>query len=296
MKQIRAPEFLNNLYRDMRDRRLLLPAAALVVCLIAVPQLLSSSSTTAPSPTVPIESAGKPTAAEPAVVTDEPGVTNYRKRLEQFKSKNPFRQQFTEPEITQAAVGAALTAPSTGSSGTTSSTSTTSTFSTSSTSTAPVISSTDSSTTSTTEPTSTTSDTGGTGSSQASGHKHHQQAPKPVTELIQRHIDVQVGRASNMRKKTDVEQLTFLPYAGKPLVAYLGTSDNGKKAFFLVSSDVSSARGDGHCLNTSSSSTCQYLTLKEGQVESFDYSPDPAATYKLKLLRVRDVVVSKTHG
>ena len=76
MKQIRAPEFLNNLYRDMRDRRLLLPAAALVVCLIAVPQLLSSSSTTAPPPTVPIESAGKPTAAEPAVVTDEPGVTN----------------------------------------------------------------------------------------------------------------------------------------------------------------------------------------------------------------------------
>src|SRR5206468_1313297 len=68
MKQIQAPEFLNNLYRDMRDRRLLLPAAALLVCLIAIPQLLSSSSTPAPAaPTVPVTTAGKQTAAEPAV-------------------------------------------------------------------------------------------------------------------------------------------------------------------------------------------------------------------------------------
>ena len=38
-----------------------------------------------------------------------------------------------------------------------------------------------------------------------------------------------------------------------------------------------------------------FFAIPQSQVESFDYAPD-TLTYKLKLLAIRDVVVSKTHG
>ena len=44
MKKIHTPRLLSNLYRDMRDRRMLMPAIALVVALIAVPFVLGKSS------------------------------------------------------------------------------------------------------------------------------------------------------------------------------------------------------------------------------------------------------------
>ena len=96
MNKIPVPPFLNNLYRDMRDRRLLVPALALIVGLIAVPLALSSSSATTPLPPAAASSgSGHEAATSPAVLTEQPGVTNYRKRLEQIKSKNPFRLHFT---------------------------------------------------------------------------------------------------------------------------------------------------------------------------------------------------------
>ena len=52
MKNVQPPQILTDLYRDLRDRRLLLPALALVVALSAFHMILSSSATpmgTAPS-------------------------------------------------------------------------------------------------------------------------------------------------------------------------------------------------------------------------------------------------------
>ena len=77
MKKLQAPPFLDNLYRDMRDRRLLVPALALLVALIAVPLALSSSSaTTAPPPVPPAAAssgAGHEAATSPAVLAEQPG-------------------------------------------------------------------------------------------------------------------------------------------------------------------------------------------------------------------------------
>ena len=58
MKNVRPPQFLGNLYRDMRDRHLLIPAVALVVALVAVPVLLKSHSS-ATSPTVAVVNPSK---------------------------------------------------------------------------------------------------------------------------------------------------------------------------------------------------------------------------------------------
>ena len=97
-----------------------------------------------------------------------------------------------------------------------------------------------------------------------------------------------------MVEKDGVTQLSFLPNSTKPLVAYMGTNEQGNKAFFLVSSDVSSATGDGVCLSTTP--VCQYFTLRKDQVESFGYTPDPGTTYKLKLNSINDVITKKSGG
>jgi hypothetical protein len=277
--KVAAPAFLNNLYRDMRDRRLLVPALALIVGLIAVPVALSHSSPSSPPPAPPTASgSSREAATSPAVLSEQLGVTDYRRRLDQLKSKNPFRRHFTavpkSAQLDTISPGAVSVSPTT-TTGTGSSTE-----SVSSTSPIPVTTGGSSSTT-------TTSTTPSAPASEPSNEN-----PKPITEVIQRRIDVKVGALGDLQKRTGVKQLKMLLSPSKPVVVFLGTNEAGDRASFLVSTDVTAVSGDGACLTTTSS--CQFLTLKKGQVESFDYAPD-SVTYKLKLLAIRDVVVSKTH-
>ena len=111
--------------------------------------------------------------------------------------------------------------------------------------------------------------------------------------MILRRIDVKVGPEGDLVKKTGVKQLKMLPSSTTPVVVFLGTSERGGRASFLVSSDVTAVSGDGACLTTTP--TCQFLTLKTGEAASFEYAPD-TLTYKLKLLAIRDVVVRQRHG
>ena len=277
MKSVRTPQLLTDLYRDLRDRRLLLPALALVVGLIAVPVALSSSSATtpAPAPAVTADGSEGEAATSPAVLTEELGVTDYRRRLERLQSKNPFRQQFTLPEVTSKVQQSSLTEPSSSVSGVTTS------------------GSGSTSTSSTAQPTSTSTTSPGNSASSSPSSKPSNDAQKPTTELILHRIDVKVGPQGDLAKKTGVKQLTMLPSSATPVVIFLGTSESGGRAFFLVSSDVTAVSGDGACLATTP--TCQLLSLKADEAASFDYAPD-TLTYKLRLLAIREVVVKKTHG
>jgi hypothetical protein len=278
MKSMRTPQLLTDLYRDLRDRRLLVPALALAAALIAVPMALSSSAP--PSPTVPATAPatsepGKETAAEPAVLTRQLGVTAYRRRLGRFSNKNPFEQQFTLPEVTSKVQQSSVTEPSgvTTSGGGSTSTSTTA----------------EATSTPSTSPETNTS----TSPSTSRSSEPSDDAQRPTTEVILRRIDVKVGPEGDLVKKTGVKQLEMLPSSTTPVVIFLGTSESGRRAFFLVSSDVIAVSGDGACLATTP--TCQLLTLKAGEAASFDYAPD-TLTYKLKLLAIKDVVVKKTRG
>lgn len=271
MKSVRTPQLLTDLYRDLRDRRLLVPALALAAALIAVPMALSSSATPPPTAPATAPAASRPdteTAAQPAVLTRELGVTAYRKRLERFSGKNPFHQQFTLPEVTSKVQQSSLNEPS----GVTTS---------------------GGGTPSTAQPTSTSSTSPGTTPPASPSSGPSNDAQKPITEVILRRIDVKVGPQGDLVEKTGVKQLKMLPSSTTPVVIFLGTSESGGRAFFLVSSDVTAVSGDGACLATTP--TCQFLTLKAGEAASFDYAPD-TLTYKLRLLAIRDVVVKKTHG
>jgi hypothetical protein len=253
-----------DLYRDLRDRRLLLPAAVLAVALIAVPIALSSSSTPISAPIAP---AGAPdggetqSAAEPAVAMQELGVTNYRKRLQQLKSKDPFHQQFL-PRTATSKLQTSLTTASSGS----------------------TIDSGGGSGGSTSGPSnpSTGASTGASTESASSSSNTSPKPPKP--RWFSYRLAVKVGPVGELEELSSVKRLTMLPSESKAVITFVGVSEDGKRALFLVSPDVDSVSGDGRCVPSSSS--CQYVVLKQGEQATFDFAPD-GKTYKLKLLEIR---------
>jgi hypothetical protein len=273
MSKIQVPNFVNDVYRDLRDRRLLIPAVALLVGLIAVPALLAKS---APPPTPPpVPPAVESTQVEPAVLAEQVGIRDYRKRLDALKSKNPFKQQFTLPESTGSAVEDVSSSSAVSSS--------------SSSSGAASLGSTSTSTGSTASEPSTVDSGGG----EPTGVSEPSSAPAPKTKtktkLITRRIDVAIGPLGETQKLDHVSELEFLPSADDPVVAFLGTSESGKRAAFLVSDDVVSSDGEGSCADP-----CQFLTLKVGEQRYLHVQPEGApeeTVYRLKLLRIRDRLV-----
>ena len=264
MKRVEPPKFLSDVYRDLRDRHLLLPAIGLVIALLAVPMLLkttSESTVTPPAPTADADSA----ATIPAVLAaSEVSVRDYRQRLEDLKSKNPFKQQFADtPSDEAASSGGTGTAgdalgPAALSGGTTA----------------------------------TGSDTvlslpGVPTNEDASGQPSNGDV-EVVTQLYTRRIDVAVGVQGDLHNRKNVKPLTILPNAAAPVLAFLGTDEAGKRAAFVVSSDVASVGGDGACVP--SPSNCLYITLEKGESATLDYTPD-GQTYELRLQAIRNVKI-----
>jgi hypothetical protein len=80
----------------------------------------------------------------------------------------------------------------------------------------------------------------------------------------------------------------MLPTKGKPVVTFLGASEDAEEALFLVSRDVDSVKGDGRCVPNHSS--CQYLVMKPGDKANFHYAPN-GKRYNLLLVDVHAVEV-----
>ncbi len=267
--QVQAPKFVNDLYSDMRDRRLLVPALALLVALVAVPLLLSGSSEPAvPPPVASAVDAEDAAAVAPAVLAEEVGVRNYRKRLASLRETNPFAQKFTLPAGGGGGGGGggsgAATETSTSSSTTISGSgaSTTVTETSSSTETVP------SGGGSTTEIDSTTVD-------QTTVEQ------EPEIRFFAGRVDVTVGRLGKAKQIEDVRRLDFLPNDKAPVVAFIGLREGAERALFSVSSDVAETKGDGSCA-PKKPAPCQFLTLAVGDERRFKFAD--GRTYRLKLL------------
>ena len=293
---IQAPQFLVDVFRDLRDRRLLIPAAALLVGLVAVPMLLGRSSEPAPPPAPSGEVALEGLATEPAVLAENPTVRDYKRRLDQLDQKNPFEEHFSVPagaagegledETSGVQVGDTGGTPSTGATGSDLPTGTTDTSgSISAGSSSSGLSASPSPSTSV--PASSGSSDGSSGGSGSGGGGGNSSEPKPpVTRFYTYRIDVLVGPAGDATPRDDVGQLRILPSPNRPVVAYLGANDGGNKAYFSVSDDVTSTDGDGRCLP--GNSNCTYLVMEEGDDRTFDYAPN-LTTYRLKLKRINAV-------
>jgi hypothetical protein len=270
-RKIQMPGWIRDLYRDLRDRRLLLPAVALIVALVAVPVLLAKDSEPAAPPPPPPATA-EATAAQPAVLAEQVGIRDYRERLEALKSKNPFKQQFVRPTPESISIADTPSGSSAGleaaSSGSVSSASSVPTGSTSgSTSVEPV-------------PTPAPSDPG------------TQQVVRRTTKLITRVVDVTLGPLGETKSYENVKRTEVLPSREDPVIAYFGASANGRRAAFLISSEVASSDGDGSC--SPSPESCSFVIMKEGDQRYLHLQPEgeeEQVIYRFKLRKIEEKVV-----
>jgi hypothetical protein len=264
MSSLKPPAFVGDLYRDLRDRRLLIPAVALVVALVAVPVLLSADAPSAAPPPPP--PAADATAAQPAVLTESVGVRDYRKRLEALKSKNPFKQQFALPTPESVALENPTEAPDTAASG----------VSSGSTSAASGSVSPDTPSSVPSPPVS----------------QPNQGTVKHTRRLITRVVDVTLGPLGETKEYDNVRYTELLPSNEVPIVAYFSASPNSKRAAFLLSAGVVSSDGDGNC--APSPESCYYLVMKPGDQRYLHYQPEDATEeviYRFKLRKIEDKVV-----
>ena len=264
--QIQVPRAVEDLYRDMRDRRLLFPALALIVAIIAVPIALSASKEPAPAPAVFQPPEGSEAVA-PAVVTEQQiGVRDYRKRLEGLKSKDPFAGSFASDDASAAGDGELVDPPSTS---TATSTPTPSASST------------------TSSPPSTSSSITPSGTS---GDDSDSDDSDTLIVLAPR-IDVRGGPVHKRKRINDVAIGDLVPSRKHaPIAMFLSVSDDLETVQFLVSDEVSDTDGDGSCKPRASQ--CEFLMLREDEKRYFTYGPHEKR-YSLKITDIREEIVDR---
>ena len=265
MSKPRMPQVLSDLYRDLRDRRLLPVVILLLVAVVAVPVVLSVSSGTPPPPASSAQVAEEVKApeAQPAVLAVSRGLRDYRERLAELNRRNPFRQQFqgaglskTEVEGISSGAGDATISGGEASAGG------------------------DGGVASATITSGGTTDSGSSGSGSGGASK-----TESVTKLETYRVEVSYGRSGSEKKLKDLEPLDPLD----PVAVFVGVSEDGKKALFFVSSEVRTASGGGVCVPLGATG-CGLLVLKAGEVVRLEYTPD-GNTYTLKLSEIERVLL-----
>jgi hypothetical protein len=225
-----------------------------------VPVFLASTG----SEPAPPQAVAEQTAAElapenqSAVLAYNPGLRDYKKRLDNLQSKDPFVQQYSGAGAAAAALE--QTVPSI-SSGVTTDTGS-----------------------------SGGSDLGGSGGSGGSGGGGGGKSGKVTTYYWWYETDVKVGEAGSEERKNKVDPFDFLPSETAPVLVFLGTLTDGKTAVFLVAKDVLSMDGSGDCFPSPES--CQLLAMKAGESSSLVWGID-SKTYNIKVIRIEKVVSRK---
>jgi hypothetical protein len=258
---LKPPAFLADLYYDLRDRRLLPLIALVVVAIAAVPILLGNDveePALPPAAGAALESSTAKTS-KLTVVEATPGLRDYKKRLKDRSPSDPFEQQYTEP-----VGGESSSEGASGSTGSSSGESLTVEVEEGG-----------------SEVVETTPSTGGSGGGI--------NPETPGLHFFAFRPDIRFGVAGS-------DDLTFyeeLP-AGKvlpektPVIAFVGVSDDGKRAAFEVSSEVAVVRGDGRCIGGNQS--CRLLTLGAGQAVDL-VTGRPGREFRLKVESIHFVEV-----
>ncbi len=265
MNNFQTPEILTDLYRDLRDRRLLPIAVVLIAGLAIVPIALSSqSSSTAPVPPPAVASVPtKSNAPASTVVVSNPGLRDYKRRLT-HGSKNPF----TTPGF--AKMPASSPASSSGSAS--SSTAATSSAGGGAT------------------PASSLPSSSGTVSSGGSSTP----PVKVESKFYFYRVKAKAGQVGQDLKAHDnVGTLTVLPDKSAPVAEFLGVVTDSSfkpvRAVFLVNSAVTAVSGTGAC--TFKGTTCQVVSMKPGQHEDFVWTD--GLSYRIQLIDFNLIVRNK---
>lgn len=276
LKELKAPDFLVDLYYDLRERRLLPFVALLAVAIVVVPIALSQSSESE------LPEAGSPTEAVPSAISPNgdsgqlvakfaPRLREYERRLRHLRASDPFEQQYAASEPS--------TGDATGSEGETSSSS--------------------GSESATIEPSGSSSE--GDPSSPSPESSGEPTPGQGKLTYFSYAIDVRVVDGANQDASTqrpagepdvrrNLPELTMLPSRKAPAAVYMGSTKDGKKALMLISSNVNAIFGDGKCVLGSGS--CELLAMEPGVPETFVYGGNNR-TFKIELLKIHLVKTDK---
>jgi hypothetical protein len=268
---IKAPPFLNDLYGDLRDRRLLPLVVLLLVGIVAAPILLKGGAPESEDEAVPppAASASGAAASSLTVVEAHPGLRAPNQRLKGRTPTDPFTQRYTGSVRDGGLPNETATSGSTATveGGTTAS---------SETSVPPV--------------TNPVEGSGGSSGGVDPGEDNGVDA-----KLYTFTIDVQISRteeqpdgSKKMGEPTvrkGVKPPAPLPGAKAPVVTYLGVNYvKGKpRALLMVSRDVGAVFGDAKCV--SGTSTCELLEVEPGFPEILEYGPN-GVRYKFNVLKI----------
>jgi hypothetical protein len=274
--ELKPPAFLADLYYDLRDRRLLLPIALVVVAIAAVPILVGGSEPAPPPPVAADAGAGETETASAslAVVEAKPGLRDYRKRLGSRTATDPFKQRHTGlPDSAQ--VETSVTSSASGSSGET-------------------LEVEESGETVETEP----SGGGGGGGSDGGTSPGSGGDGGGATQTYELVIDVQITRTETtadgkekrgeLEKRRNVPVLTQLPGKKTPVVTTAGANFETERLVFLVSHEVKAISGEFACITRGK--ICELLEVEPGTLLEYVYEPS-GARYEIKVTGVDAIPV-----
>jgi hypothetical protein len=275
LSEIKVPDFLHDLYSDLKERHLLPLVALLIVAMVAAPIYFKDSTKSVPEvATIPAIGSGATAGEETlAVAKSEPGLRDYRRRLRRAHAIDPFRGQGEEasasPEVTSSAapspepaapteatvVGGESSGPE------------------------------ESPESSPAKPSGAATESGSAGSGET--RTRYASDSIDVRIVAVPHHSTEEKKVKRAKPQAEVRrnlpELTMLPARETPAATFMGLSSDGKKALFLVSSDVVAVFGEGQCVI--GSQTCQLLALEPGLPETFVYGPDER-TYRIELLKI----------
>lgn len=270
--KVETPTVLTDLWRELRERRLLPLIALLVVAIVAIPALLLKSE---PEPEVtPVANAsGGAQVARLTATPEYAGLRDYRRRFKGRTPADPFEVPEPEATVTPAegeSAAASSEAPAEASSS------------------AVTQESSSSEASGATTPDSTQDPANG---ATTSGEPVSGSELTYYTHSIDiRTVNGRSGPSPHRGKpqvRRNVPTLTKLPSKRGPAAIFLGTDLEGRMALLMPSPQVQLKGGGGHCL-LGNAADCRLLSLRPGAAEELAF-PDGRLA-RIKLLRVNLVV------
>lgn len=268
LSELKVPDFILDIYYDLRERHLLPLVAVLALAIVAVPIALadpgSDGEEIAPGVETPTATPSQAKAADKIVVAKSaPGLRDYRLRLKHQRATNPFRELSAPSKKGSGSDGAGAAVAPEGE---------------------PSASSAE-----TTSPEST----GSPLPDELAEGDTSPTVPGGEFKFYSYAIDVRVVPVSSGDSKSKAKPsvrrklpgLTKLPSRETPAVTFIGVTKDAKKAVMLLSTNVTGAFGDGICVS-GGSEACQLMALKPGVPETFVYG-GKRKTVRIEVLKIR---------